>query len=117
MSRELKRVPMDFDHPIKTTWPGYLDPSGNYGEDWSPTGPPSGEGFQMWETTSEGSPISPVFASPDELATWLADTNASAFGRLGATKEQWLAMIGKGWAPSAVMDNKGLRSGVEASCE
>jgi hypothetical protein len=26
MSRLLKRVPMDFNHPIGETWPGYLNP-------------------------------------------------------------------------------------------
>jgi len=26
MGRELKRVPLDFDHPIDEIWPGYLMP-------------------------------------------------------------------------------------------
>ena len=68
----------------------------------------------MWETTSEGSPISPVFETPEELARWLADTNASAFGREGASYESWLGMIRGGWAPSLIIDEKGMRSGVEA---
>jgi hypothetical protein len=76
---------------------------------------PTGPGYQMWETVSEGSPISPVFATPEELARWLADTGASAFGDMTATYEQWLATCKKGWAPSAVLSaDKGLRSGVEA---
>lgn len=84
-------------------------------DDWKPTDPPEGEGWQMWETTSEGSPISPVFKAPEELARWLADTNASAFGSSGASYGSWLRMIvGPGWAPSAVSDEHGLRSGVEA---
>ncbi len=76
---------------------------------------PEGPAFQMWETTSEGSPISPAFETPEELARWLADNRASAFGRSTATYEQWLAMIHEGWAPSAVCDAKGFRSGVEAA--
>lgn len=84
-------------------------------DDWEATEPPVGEGFQMWETTSEGSPISPVFETAEKLAHWLADNNASAFGGDGASYETWLAMIGRGWAPSAVFtSDKGLRSGVEA---
>lgn len=83
-------------------------------EAWEPEEPPVGEGWQMWETTSEGSPISPVFATPEELARWLADTGASTFGRETATYGQWLGMIRADWAPSAVADAKGVRSGVEA---
>lgn len=40
------------------------------GEAWERTEPPTGEGWQAWETTSEGSPISPVFRTAEELATW-----------------------------------------------
>lgn len=62
-------------------------------EAWEHVEPPEGEGWQMWETTSEGSPMSPVFATPDELATWLADTGASMFGSTTATKDRWLSII------------------------
>ena len=47
----------------------------------------------MWETTSEGSPMSPVFATSEELAAWLADTGASIFGSATADKAQWLKII------------------------
>jgi hypothetical protein len=83
-------------------------------ENWKKIEPPAGDGWQMWETTSEGSPISPVFPTAEELARWLSDSNASAFGSDGASYEQWLGMCKSGWAPSAVMDAKGFRSGVEA---
>lgn len=84
-------------------------------EAWSNINPPSGDGWQMWETTSEGSPISPVFSTPEELAQWLADTDASAFGNETATYDQWLAMIRREWAPSCVTVNGKPMSGVEAS--
>lgn len=38
---------------------------------WKPTDPPAGEGWQVWETVSEGSPITPVFATADDLVTHL----------------------------------------------
>ena len=60
---------------------------------WEPTEPPSGDGWQMWETTSEGSPMSPVFASPEDLATWLAETGASTFGSSANTRDGWLKII------------------------
>lgn len=77
--------------------------------------------FCMYENTSEGTPISPAFATPEELARWLADTGASAFGGMTATYEQWLATCKSGWAVSAVMEvgstgNK-MMSGVEAMAD
>lgn len=40
-------------------------------EAWEPTEPPTGEGWQLWETVSEGSPISPVFPDRGGLLVWL----------------------------------------------
>jgi hypothetical protein len=77
-------------------------------------------GWQMWETTSEGSPMSPVFKTPEELARWLADTGASAFAGMTATYDEWLGTITvSGGAPSAVLtvDSTGkerMESGVAA---
>ena len=49
--------------------------------------------LQMYETTTEGTPMSPVFAQAEELAQWLADHEISVFGDNLATKEQWLKII------------------------
>jgi len=69
---------------------------------------------QMYETVSQGTPISPVFETPEKLAKWLADTGASSFADDTATYEQWLRICKGGWAPSAVMENGVFKSGVEA---
>ncbi len=114
MGREVKRVQPDFSWPLHETWKGFLDPTGEYEDSWEPEDPPTGEGWQMWETTSEGSPISPVFSTPEELAKWLSDTGASSFGRMTATYDEWLGMIKVGWAPSAVLHDGVLESGVSA---
>jgi hypothetical protein len=72
--------------------------------------------YMMYENTTEGTPISPSFETPEELARWLADSGASAFGSMKATYEEWLATIRNGSAPSAVFSQKtGLQSGVEAA--
>lgn len=69
--------------------------------------------WQMYETTSEGTPISPPCATPEELARWLTDNRASTFGNDTATYDQWLAMIRRGYAPSAIYTpSTGLVSGV-----
>ena len=33
--------------------------------------PPEGDGWQLWEVVTEGSPISPVFATHGELVQWM----------------------------------------------
>ena len=85
-------------------------------EDYMPTFEPgSATHLVMYETCSEGTPISPAFETPEELARWLADTGASAMGSMTATYEQWLAVCRGGWAPSAVVADGRFMSGVEAS--
>ena len=71
-------------------------------------------GWQMWENVSDGSPISPVCDTPESLATWLSASGASAFGDMKATRDEWLAMIHEGSAPSVMLGPKGMVSGVEA---
>ncbi len=74
-------------------WAGLPPDPADYMPDW-----PADERthWQMYEDTSEGTPISPVMDSPQKLARWLADTNASAFADEGATYDQWLSMINAG---------------------
>lgn len=73
---------------------------------------PFGPGYQMWETTSEGSPMSPSFEKPEELARWLTENNASAFGSMTASYDDWMRTIVRGWSPSAVIKDGTLHSGV-----
>ena len=136
MGRELKRVPMDFDYPLKQVWYGYFL---NYIPTCKSTNdidyckqckefarikgiketryecpdyddyfkevkeklkelcePPKGDGYQLWETTSEGSPVSPVFETLDELCEWCED-NATTFGDKKASKEEWKQMLSDGF--------------------
>lgn len=63
---------------------------------WTETEPPDGEGFQLWETTSEGSPQSPVFETIEELCAWCAD-NATTFGSHKESAEKWRKMLDAGF--------------------
>lgn len=141
MSRELKRVPLDFDWPIGKVWEGFITPDPewldrsdiNAVEKWEESGdhdewyddhpgvePPTGEGYQMWEDVSEGSPISPVFETKHELAKWLSE---SPENMTTGNYDQWMATIESGWAPSLVVFNPGdgtkprIRTGVQASTD
>lgn len=78
---------------------------------WEPSDPPAGDGWQLWETTSEGSPISPVFASADLLAEWMSQPER---GRNWVPQEAARKFIEVGWAPTAAGSAEhGVRPGVE----
>ncbi len=136
MGREVRKVPPDWEHPKNERGayqPMYdrtlkdeieeLIKHGEYNEK-NPPSPdyylpewPEGSAthYQMYETTSEGTPISPVFATPEELARWLADTGASSFADMTATYEEWLRVCKGNSAPSAAIGSDGkMISGVAA---
>lgn len=142
MGREIKRVDLNFNWFEKTKdkdwedkiWFGYLikvavpcelcDATGLINDEtchlcWRERyvnlelEPPKGNGWQMWETTSEDSPISPVFKTPEELAKWLVDNKASSFGDQTESYETWLKMILAGYAPTMAIENGKLISGVQ----
>lgn len=144
MGREVRRVPADWAHPkdsdgrfkplcegcryksAKENWERSLaekglqetiDDCGNppdindYMPDWTDV---EKTHYMMYEDTSEGTPISPAFATPEELARWLVDNKASAFGRSTGSYEGWLRVANGGFAPSMVLENSVMKTGVDA---
>lgn len=93
---ELSGLPKDWD--ICTSCNGSaIDKSVKEKYDnWEETEPPTGDGYQLWETTSEGSPCSPVFKTMDELCEW-CEYNATTFADHKTTKELWKEMLEKGF--------------------
>lgn len=63
-------------------------------EAWKPEGPPEGPGYQIWETVSEGSPITKVFATKGEIVKHLVAN--------GYSTEAAESFSDVGWAPSMV---------------
>lgn len=66
-------------------------------EEWESFDPPTGDGFQLWSTTSEGEPMTPVFATLDELCEYCEREEVSVFGYDTATKERWKEMLDDGF--------------------
>lgn len=125
MGRELRKVPADWVHPKKDgrhipLYDGYehtvaefqkrvishgiedaLDYFGEiHSDNYMLIGVTESERthFMMYEDTSEGTPISPAFATAEELCRWLTDTRASAFGRESASYQWWMGVCtGKQW--------------------
>ena len=140
MSREVRRVPASWEHPKNEQghyvphhehFPynqeeieeglrdGWLDNNPpNYGCDVMPQWlEPERTHYQMYESVTEGTPISPVMESPEALARWLADNKASAGPYATATYDQWLAMINTGSSIGSFVWNRATgetMSGVEA---
>lgn len=61
--------------------------------------------FQVYETVSEGSPITPPFATKGELVDWLC-TNKDFWNKGPLTRAQAEAFVGDGWAPSFMVINE-----------
>lgn len=62
-------------------------------ENWKDYEPPKGDGYQLWSTTTEGHPMTPVFPTLDELCEYLEVEKVSLFGSSTATKEHWKSML------------------------
>ncbi len=80
--------------------------------------------FQLWETVSEGTPVSPPFATKEELAAHLAehgDDWDQKRGDGGWGMKSATAFVNMGWAPSAmlvggeVIDSKDIPASFEAA--
>ncbi len=84
MGREVKRVPLDFDFPPGKSFAETYATKAlrahrdvcqkrNHDDcaycDWR-AAIPTGDGWQLWQTVSDG-PVSPVFATADELIDWM----------------------------------------------
>ncbi len=77
-------------------------------EDYRPDFGDTATCFQLYETVSEGTPLSPVFETLDELENYMVNT-------LGYVRGTAHAFCKQGWAPSFVYTPKtGLISGIDA---
>lgn len=140
MSRELRPVALDWVHPraggtYSDGTPRYIGLHSRemlrYHLEWNAENPDDDEpividparympeipegtpyGWQLYETVSEGSPLSPVFATKDELAAWMSSPSA---GRERVLPEVAAKFVAAGWAPTfSSSPQTGFVTGVEA---
>lgn len=62
--------------------------------------------YQMYETVSEGTPVSPVFETEEAMVQWLISQ--------GRSEHAARAFVRDGWAPSMVMVDGRIAMGVDA---
>jgi hypothetical protein len=95
-------------------WAGECPDDPSYYRPWSDA---EATWYQLWETVSEGSPVTPPFATLDELAQHLAkcgDEWDTQRGRSGWGIERAKAFCKVGWAPSFVMSEGRMQAGATA---
>jgi hypothetical protein len=104
VSRKVLLVPAEFAAE------GY---EGGWSEEDGPTflgepgmEPPEGDCYQVWQDVGEQTPISPVFATREECAAWVARTHTCSLAAA-------LKFVDDAWAPSFIGTNFGLYSGVQ----
>lgn len=84
--------------------------------------------FQVWETVSEGTPITPPFATKEELIDYLVEqgdfwqqkrwADGNRFmqpEKPGYSREAATAFVDFGWAPSMVVSAGRIAEGINAS--
>ncbi len=59
---------------------------------WESQPPPTGDGYQMWETVSEGSPQTPVFTTLDGLVDWLVENHENVAGTF-PSRDEWSTLL------------------------
>ncbi len=78
--------------------------------------------FQLYETVSEGTPLSPAFSTKQELINYLCEHGDfwQQCEELTMSNGVWARNVaekfvnGSGWAPSLIVGSKGIRPGYEA---
>lgn len=89
------------DHPWYWEWTG-SPPDPDY---YRPEFTAPADHVQMYETVSEGTPVSPVFATKGQLAQWMVD-------ELGYSEDAAAGFCESGWAPSGVGCATGYHDGI-----
>ena len=110
--REIRRVPADWLHPINAAGrPIPLagpDALPRPGAQLMPVWPEAERThWQLYETTTAGTPLSPPMPTAEALAGWLACHHVEAAPGFKGTARQWLALIQSGRPiPTVVMDGR-----------
>jgi hypothetical protein len=74
-------------------------------ESWVPTEPPAGDWWQVWETVTEGSPVTPAFATREELIDHLV-ARGDAWDRKGGdggwSRDSAESFVTAEWSPTLI---------------
>jgi len=74
--------------------------------------------YQVYETVSEGTPVSPPFATKEELIDYLVEYGDfwdQKRGHGGRSREAATAFVNSGWVPSMVVADGKIFAGIDSS--
>ncbi|MEY9237731.1 hypothetical protein ABIF65_003730 [Bradyrhizobium japonicum] len=116
MGRQVRRVPADWQHPKNGR--RYIplrkadDALARATDQRMPAWPAEAcTHWQLYETTTAGTPLSPPCASARDLAKWLAAHHVEAGPGFTGSEGEWLRMIeGPGEISTIAMDGKSFVS-------
>lgn len=113
-TEDIEQIRRDLGKP---KWASIEDYCGGRPEDddgYQPEGwPPVDErGWAVYETVSEGTPLTPTFATAEELVDWLTEKGTSSDPPM--SREAAERFVTGGWAPSLMVTGGRVYSGLEA---
>ena len=88
--REVRIVDLNWSHPKIRDLHGHDKLVPMTAAQQVPTG---STGFQMYETATLGTPISPVFQSVEDLLDWLIENQVGILAGCPGTREQWQKIV------------------------
>jgi hypothetical protein len=121
IKREIRKVPSWWQHPMTRNWRGHdefvplfrntwKEQCERIGKEFSQSGgvtiqrtceaehtPEFTDAekthYQMYETETAGTPISPVFPTTDEMIAWLVDNRVGYFAGHPGTRDDWCNLV------------------------
>lgn len=101
---DTKRIPEDSCNSTYEEWDGERPFYGDYMPAWTPE---QATHYMMYEDTTEGTPKTPAFATPEEVAQYCVENGVSYFGGETASYETWLYVANGGCGLMAVQPSTG----------
>ena len=83
-------IPDEYKHYSYEEWDMDRPDPADYMPDWDKS---ERTHYQMYENTTEGTPLSPAFATEDELIDYLVDNKVSAFASDTRDREFWTNIV------------------------
>lgn len=132
MGREVNRVPLGFVFPLGEAYREHAFEQhrmtcDSKDEDHEECGddfwlPPQGEGWQLWQTVSDG-PITPVFDTAEKLIAWMCRPPETDFDKRFPSGSGWSRksaehlVLHAGSAPSFVISSASMQNGADFIAE
>ena len=127
MGREIRKVPADWEHPknahgnfepmFNESFDKRSDPEGGddpswYRPEWTDE---ERTHYQLYETVTEGTPMSPPFATKEELGNWMFDNPDPVWG--DRSRKAIEAFLEAEWSISMMVIGDQVIDGMEALVE